>query len=231
MSDLRDIYGNVDIDGGFHDLATFRAEMGADVAHLSDADARRMIDENLREKAKMTREQRADFDDVKDPDDYQDTVFKDMADNMRNRADELAQEKRRLAQELAQEKANRNANRSMDMFERTSLLNTQSKLRDELELEKMRRLYGDRFVWKSPGSLDDYLTKERLKREVKEELLDEKRKAKQQRDINKIWTETDKPRRRSPARAKHKPKPKSPRKPKSPTRAKSPKSKPKSKKK
>lgn len=197
MSSLDD-YGNVD--GGFNDLASFRAELGPDVAHISDDEARRIIDENLREKSKLTREQRAQLDDAKDPAAYDDTVYRDMATNMREKANREESERKRLAAELAREKAKQSS-------ETSSLLSSQARLRDELELEKMKRLYGnnlDRFVWRSPGSLDDYLTKERLKREVKEELLDEKRRAKQQKELAKLW-ESDKPKgttrkARSPAR-------------------------------
>ncbi len=203
----KEIYG--DADGGFHNLETFRAELGADVAGVSDAEAMRMIDESLREKSKLTREQRAIHDDAADPLAYNDTVYKDMADNMRIKAEREEREKRRLAADLDAERANRSAAQ-----------NAQSRLRDELELEKMKRLYGDRFVWRSPGSLDDYLTKERLKREVKEELLDEKRKALQQQKLNKLWTgETS----RAPTR-KSKPKARSKSKsPKQKSRSKSPK--------
>lgn len=213
--DLQDTYG--DIDGGFTDLASFRAELGPDVAHISDDEARRIIDENLREKGKLTREQRAQLDDAKDADDYDDTVYKDMAQNMRAKAETAEAERRRLAAELAREKARLSS-------ERNDLLSSQSRLRSDLELEKLKRLYGDSYTWRSPGSLEDYLTKERLKREVKEELLDEKRRAKQQKDLAKLWTADTKP-----ARAKSpKSKAKSPAsKPKS--KAKSPKSKSKSK--
>lgn len=204
MSSLDD-YG--DVDGGFNDLASFRAELGPDVAHISDDEARRIIDENLREKSKLTREQRAQLDDAKDPAAYDDTVYRDMATNMREKANREESERKRLAAELAREKAKQSS-------ETSSLLSSQARLRDELELEKMKRLYGDRFVWRSPGSLDDYLTKERLKREVKEELLDEKRRAKQQKDLAKLW-ESDKPKgttrkARSPARKARSPARKSP---------------------
>lgn len=192
MDNIESTYG--DIDGGFNDLASFRAELGPDVAHISDDEARRIVDESLREKAKLTREQRAHLDDVKDPDDYDDTTYRDMANNMREKATREESERRRLAAELARERAKQST-------EHSSLLSSQARLRDELELEKMKRLYGDRFVWKSPGSLDDYLTKERLKREVKEELLDEKRRAKQQKDLAKLW-ESDKPARKPKAKSK-----------------------------
>lgn len=191
MSSLDD-YG--DIDGGFNDLASFRAELGPDVAHISDDEARRIVDENLREKSKLTREQRAQLDDAKVPAAYDDAVYRDMAANMREKATRDESERRRLTAELARERAKQST-------ERSSLLSSQARLRDELELEKMKRLYGDRFVWKSPGSLDDYLTKERLKREVKEELLDEKRRAKQQKDLAKLW-ESDKPARKTRAKSK-----------------------------
>lgn len=202
---LVDDYG--DIDGGFNDLASFRAELGPDVAHISDDEARRIIDENLREKSKLTRDQRAQLDDVKDPAAYDDTVYRDMAANMREKANREESERKRLAAELARERFKQSS-------ETSSLLSSQSRLRDELELEKMKRLYGDRFVWRSPGSLDDYLTKERLKREVKEELLDEKRRAKQQKDLAKLW-KSDKPKSttrkaKSPARKARSPARKSP---------------------
>ena len=183
---LSDEYG--DIDGGFNDLASFRAELGPDVAHISDDEARRIVDENLREKSKLTREQRAQLDDAKVPAAYDDAVYRDMAANMREKANHEESERKKLAAELAREKAKQSS-------ETISLLSSQAKLRDELE--KIKRSHGDRFVWRSPGSLDDYLAKERLKREVKEELLDEKRRAKQQKDLAKLW-KSDKP--KSPVR-------------------------------
>lgn len=219
MSETRipETYG--DIDGGFTDLASFRAELGPDVAHLSDDEAMRIVDENLGEKLKLTRGQRAQLDDAKDPALYDDRVYRDMANNMREKANREEAERRRLASELAHEKERQSAEKVRMSDEMKPLIASQARLRNELELEKMKRLYGDRFVWKSPGSMDDYLTKERLKREVKEELLEEKRKAKQQKDLAKLWEPERQPRRttkaRSPARkvsvarSKSKPKPKS----------------------
>lgn len=194
--DLIESYGG--IDGGFNDLASFRAELGDDVAHISDADARNIIDENLREKSKLTKDQRAQLDEVKHIDTYEDTVYKDMATNMREKANREENERKRLAAELAKEKS-KQLERHNDL---NSIISSQSRLRDELELEKLKRLHGDRLAWKSPSSLDDYLIKEKLKREVKEELLDEKRRAKQQHDLNKLWSFKS-PAKKSPKNSKH----------------------------
>lgn len=211
-----DTYG--DAEGGFHDLASFRSELGADVAGLSDVEAMRIVDENLVEKSKLPADVRARFD-AKEPAAHVDTVYKDMAENMRIKADREEQERRRIAAELAAEKASH-------LLDKNSLLGSQTRLRDELELEKMKRLYGDRYVWRSPSSFDDYLVKERLKREVKDELLEEKRKVKRQEELNKLWASDTEP--KSRARSRSKPKPKSPRA-RSKPKAKSPKSKPKPK--
>jgi hypothetical protein len=62
-----------------------------------------------------------------------------------------------------------------------------SRLNDELEFEKTRRLLGDRFILRNPSSLDDYLAKERIKREVKDELLDEKRRHQREKELSNLW--------------------------------------------
>mgnify|MGYP001604450060 FL=1 len=211
---------NTNIDGGFHDLASLRAELGNEFAGVSDADALKFIEENLAEKNKLSKDQRQHLDtDNKYElkyDEYNDTINADLMNNMKARIDAESTERRILATELANEKAklaNSQARLRDDLAnEKNSLLNSQAKLRDELTTEKMKRLYGDTFVWKSPSSIDDYLTKEKIKREVKEELLDDKRKAKHQKDLNKLWA---KPKRRPKSKSpKHKLKSKSP-KPKS----------------
>ena len=211
---------NTNIDGGFHDLASLRAELGNEFAGVSDADALKFIEENLAEKNKLSKDQRQHLDtDNKYElkyDEYNDTINADLMNNMKARIDAESTERRKLATELANEKAKlaNSQARLRDYLanEKNSLLNSQAKLRDELTTEKMKRLYGDTFVWKSPSSIDDYLTKEKIKREVKEELLDDKRKAKHQKDLNKLWA---KPKRRPKSKSpKHKLKSKSP-KPKS----------------
>jgi hypothetical protein len=61
-------------------------------------------------------------------------------------------------------------------------------LADELDAEKYGKLFGTRFVWKSPSEIDDYLLKEKLKRQIKEELIDEKQRAKKERELAKLWS-------------------------------------------
>jgi len=207
--DLEDAYG------GFNDLKSFREELGADVAGISDADALRIIDENLQQKTRLSAPQREHLDllDVEHKGEYKDTVFEDMNKNLRAQAQAEARERRKLQAELASERQKHSSN-----DENMALKISQRKLLDELESEKMKRLFGDRFVWKSPGTLEDYLTKERLKRELKEELADEKRRAADAKKLAKLWASESKPKKKSPAR---KPKKSPARKPKkSPARKK-----------
>lgn len=180
-------------DGGFNDLASFREEMGADAAGIDDRQAMQIVAESLGEKAKLTPAQRAHLD-KQDPETYHDSLQQDVAQAIKDQArvDErmFAEEKRRMQNDLERERRERN-----------ELQHAQRRLADDLENEKMKRLYGDRFVWRSPGSLDDYLAKERLKREVKEELLDEKKRLAREKELANLWAT---PRAKSPKKKKAK---------------------------
>ena len=147
--------------GAFEDLKSFRAELGQDVADLTDEEAMLIIDENLREKAKLAPHQRAQLDKVALDEKYDDNVYRAMADNMRNKAALEEKERKRIAAELA----NRNA-------EKNELLNAQRKLREDLDI--LKRNTNARFTWKSPSSLDDFIAKERIKQELRDELRREK---------------------------------------------------------
>jgi hypothetical protein len=204
-------------DGGFHDLDSFRSEVGVSTSEVSDADARRIIDESLNQRVNLEPAHRNLLDAL--PGSHADSDYKAIADNMRMRADSEERERKNLADELARERASKaaeldreRASKAAELArERASKAAVQSRLQDEIELEKMKRLYGDRIVWRSPGSLDDYLTKERLKREVKNELLDEK-----QRELErkKILNALTKPRSRSRSQNRSRSKSKTKAKPK-----------------
>ena len=154
--------------GGFHDLKSFRAELGADVAGMSDAEAMQIIDENLQEKAKLSIDARADLDET-DPAVYDDSVYRNMVENMRSKANAEERERKRLAQELAA----RNA-------EKAALITTQNKLRADLEMAKIKNANDARFVWKSPSTLEDFISKEKIKQELKDELRREKQQKERQ---------------------------------------------------
>ncbi len=167
--------------GGFNDLASFRSELGNDVAGISDDDARKIIDESLRERAKLPVNKRIEFAETKE-----DLTQDHIADNLRAQKEaaerqkaSVESEKQRLARELADARAAKNAVDSELSLTRAA----KSRLSDELEFEKTRRLLGDRFILRGNSSLDDYLAKERIKREVKDELLDEKRRHQREKEL------------------------------------------------
>ncbi len=226
-----DLNANTESTGGFHDLASFRAELGNDVAGISDADAYKIIDENLKERAKLPNAPSSSSSSSSASSSGMSTdrkgllfadenVYRDMANNMRARADKEEAERKRIAAELAAERSRRNLDTS-------SLLSAQEKLRTDLELEKIKSNLNNnlrgRLLWKSPSSLDDYLVKENIKRELKEELLEEKRRAKKEKELEKMWkSETPgNPRKKSSSRKKSTTRNKSSNRKKSTTRNKS----------
>ena len=180
-----------DADGGFHDVQSFRDEMGADVAHMSDAEIRGIVGENMAERNKLAAPARAAFDAVP----MAREQYDHMANNLRARAEKEERERRRVENELANERSRRQRAESSQY----DLSSSQRRLRNELELERIRRLDNS---WRS-SSLDDYLTKEKIKRDVKEELLEEKKRAKRQKELDKLWN-FDTPKKRSPSKKRSK---------------------------
>mgnify|MGYP000567756691 CR=1 FL=1 len=177
--------------GGFNDLASFRAELGADAAGISDADALKIIDENLREKAKLTYDQRANLDEIP-ADEYKDTIEHDLVKNLRSRADAEEREKQRLAAELSSARA-----------QSSSTANELSSVRSALEIEKLKRMYGDKYIYLSPSSINDFLVKERLKGEIRDELALERERERLRKSLYKPIT---KPRVKSKSKSASKPK-------------------------
>jgi hypothetical protein len=127
----------------------------------------------------------------------------DMAEQKRiaeNKARTAAEEKARLAAELdATKQARTNAER-------------------ELELERNRRLSANnpRSIWESPGLMSDFLVKEKLKQEVRDDLWRENklrmRELEREKELSKMWNNADKPLR--PLRSRSKPRSRSRSRPK-----------------
>jgi hypothetical protein len=175
--------------GGFHDLASFRAEVGVDEKEVSDDEAYRIIAESLGEEKKWT----------------------DRGAPPRHPAERKEHvDPHRFNQELNQIQNTRNA--------LNNELNQLKNLRSELDAEKNRRLYGDKFIFRSPVTLDDYLAKERVKRELKEELLAEKKEKDRLKNLDRMWNNIDKPKPR--AKSKSKPRAKSKSKPRAKSKSK-----------
>jgi hypothetical protein len=206
--------------GGFNDVASFRRELGDDVASVSDDDALRIVDESLREKARLSPDERRNLDHT-----HHDPLSDDLNANMRDHQRQLNYEKQQLAlekQRVASETQRIAADKSRLSSELYVARMDKSRLNDELNAEKSRRLFGDRVLYtRGPSALDDFLVKERIKRDVKDELLDEKRKAQRDKELAKLW-HTPKPRQPSHPRApsKAKPRSKSKAKPRSKSKAK-----------
>jgi hypothetical protein len=176
--------------GGFHDVASLRAELGADVAGLSDDEAREFVNANLVQKASIPKEQRDKLDKLH-PELHgykEDNVVKEIANNWREKADREEAERRRVQRELDAERYKPTTPTSVNV------------------------------LWRSPGSLstlDDFLYKEKLKREVKDELTAEELRKQRQRELEKSWAADSKPKRSPRKRSKSpkaKGKKKSPRK-------------------
>lgn len=147
--EVKEIYG--DIDGGFHDVASLRAEM-PDVAMQLEAEGKdaldRFVSENMRE---VQRNAEANLN----------SYNQAMGEAKRER--ERADAERRRAEAAER---NRVVNPSSSVF-------VVDPLRSELELERTRRRLAENYLdpFYTPTK---YWEKERLKKEVKDELKNER---------------------------------------------------------
>jgi hypothetical protein len=177
-------YNNVDNDnndneaeGGFHDVASFRAELG--VTDMSDYEIQKIVDEN-RQQAQKSGTNIGEF----------------LAYDLEKQEQKVKQQEREMEK----------------MREEMNKLKVNKSSYDDDDWRKMRNFKNDLdytknlFYYTSPSILDDYLKKEKIKREVKEELINEKKQKERDRELAKLWANYDKPKttraRKSPARKK-----------------------------
>jgi hypothetical protein len=183
------------INGGFHDVASFRAELGDDVSSMSDYEIQKIVNENRKEAERSG------------------TNLNEFLSH------DIKQQETKLKQQEREMESMRSEMNKLKLNKNDDWHNVRD-LRDDLQYGK--NYSKNLFYYTSPSILDDYLKKERIKREVKEELINEKQQKERERELAKLWSNYDKPK-RSPRKAKKSPRKakKSPRKAKkSPRKAK-----------
>jgi hypothetical protein len=164
--------------GGFHDVASFRAELGADANAYTDDMIRQILNES-RQEAKRTGT----------------NINEWQAYDYGNQVNELKSEINQL----------KSIKNNFD-----SELDNLRKFRNEIELEKARKSFNEMYLFKSPSSISDYLGKEKLKKEVKDELIQERKEKARERELAKLWANVDKPKRSPRSKSKKKKSKKSP---------------------
>lgn len=141
-----------DTEGGFHDVASFRSEMGLGQGDISDYDAQKIVDEN-RQQAFKSGTNIGEF------------LTYDL-EQQQNKVKQQEREMEKMREEMNKLKV-----------DKSSYNDDWRKIRDLKDDLWFEKHYGkNNFYYTSPSILDDYLKKERLKREVKEELITEKNK-------------------------------------------------------
>jgi hypothetical protein len=134
----------VDAYGGFHDLATFRAETGLTSAEVPDSDAWTAINGDLLEQKRIAERDRAQ------------SLAK-----MNEEKNRLQEERNRLSSEISNAKsAKSNAENQLE-YERNRRNNSWGTV-SILD------------PYRSSSSLSDYIAKEKIKQELKEEMQNEK---------------------------------------------------------
>ena len=197
--------------GGFYDLESFRKEV-PEAYHINNEEAQAIILENMDQRINLPVEAKIKLDNYGGPaekyvdNELQNFTHKSHYNEMNareeaKRAQRIANEEAQLREREVREERNKRPSHTTVSYAIRDPFN------DPFEFNRLR-LYGRDYDTVS------YLAKERIKRELKDELEEERRRKARQREINNLW---------KPA-AKRAPRAKSVKKSKSKsTRAKSPK--------
>lgn len=163
--------------GGFHDLETFRNETALGPDDISDVDALNVIREDMQQQ-------------------------KQIAEKERNKA---MSDRQRALQEKADADADRvrlQQERDMQRAEADRLRVSKNAVERELDSERWRRPTNVLLPFGHTSTLNDYYTKERLKQEVKDDLLREHKMKQYERERDKELAKIWKPERKHTGRVK-----------------------------
>jgi hypothetical protein len=207
--------------GGFNNLETFRQEV-PEAAHIGDEEAHAIILEQMEQRAKMPVESKILLDNYDGPkENYVDNELRTFTRQSYEDA-KAAREDAKFAQNLANEEAQRRARelREEKMQHEKNMQEVRMQKERELREERNKNTryntiaytINDPFefnrlrLYNHGNDTVSYLAKERIKRELKEELEDERRKAALQREINAIRIGVSRSNTRSKSKPKARPK-------------------------